>query len=51
MRYAHLEISFQPVLSTDTPGGPVSIVEEGAKLARSDSGNVAFFATIIKLLE
>lgn len=30
-------------------GGPVKIVEEGAKLARSDSGSLAFFAAIISV--
>ncbi len=30
-------------------GGPVRIVEEGAKLARSDSGNIPFFAAIISI--
>lgn len=30
-------------------GGPVRIVEEGAKLARSDSGSLAFFAAIISV--
>ncbi|MBP0009992.1 MULTISPECIES: RIP metalloprotease RseP [unclassified Roseofilum] len=30
-------------------GGPVRIVEEGAKLARSDSGSLLFFAAIISV--